>query len=254
MKNISVAILAGGLGTRLRPALGGVPKVLAKIGDRFFITILLEWLEVAGIERVVLLTGHQAEKIQHALGNRFGSMTIDYSIESIQLGTAGAIRQALPLLQTDTVLLLNGDSYCDVNLSLLTAEHSRRQAEMTLTLTRVSDVGRFGLVETDIDGRLIRFVEKQEHTTAGWINAGVYVLERSLIEAIPRGRTVSLERDLLPTWERTRRLFGYRSGGRFLDIGTPSSYAEAAGFSFSPASQTRVWPARVCDAGLNGHS
>ena len=125
---------------------------------------------------------------------------------------------------------MNGDSFCDVNLHWLVAEHRRCRADISLTLAHVSDAGRFGKVEMTPEGILTRFVEKQAASGAGWINAGVYVLERSLVEKIPHGRNISLEQELLPIWVQRRRVYGFRCEGRFLDIGTPESYAAAPGF------------------------
>ena len=230
MNDVCAAILAGGLGTRLRPALENTPKVLAPVGDRPFIAILLDRLESAGVKKVVLLTGFQANQVHRILGDRHGDMTLHYSTEATPLGTGGALRHALPQLESDFVLLTNGDSYCDVDLRKLISEHVRRQAEMSLTLTQVSDAGRFGCVETARDGRLTRFAEKQNAGGAGWINAGVYVLNRLLLEVIPQGKALSLERELLPEWIQCRRLYGFCSAGRFIDIGTPESYAAAASF------------------------
>jgi D-glycero-alpha-D-manno-heptose 1-phosphate guanylyltransferase len=230
MKKISAAILAGGLGTRLRPALGGAPKVLAPVGHRPFITILLGQLDAAGIEKAVLLTGYRSADVRQTLGNRYAGLTLIYSAEATPLGTAGALRQALPLLETETILLLNGDSFCAVDLSSLAAEHKRRRAEMTLTLAHVPDAGRFGQVKLAHNGKVTCFMEKQTGGNAGWINAGVYVVEKSLVEAIPPRQAVSLERNLLPSWVETRRVYGFLGADRFLDIGTPSSYAAAADF------------------------
>jgi D-glycero-alpha-D-manno-heptose 1-phosphate guanylyltransferase len=230
MKNICAAILAGGLGTRLRPAVGDDPKVLAQVQSRPFIRILLDQLESAGIKKVVLLTGHRAAQIRQTLGDRHGGMILEFSAEPTPLGTAGALRHALPFLASDSILLMNGDSYCDVDLSLLISQHAQRRADLTMTLVHVADANRFGQVDIAQDDRLTRFAEKCESGAAGWINAGVYVLNRTLVQAIPTGRAVSLEKELLPTWVQQRRVFGCTTAGRFLDIGTPPSYAEAAAF------------------------
>jgi D-glycero-alpha-D-manno-heptose 1-phosphate guanylyltransferase len=230
MENICAAILAGGLGTRLRPAVGDRPKVLAQVQARPFLCILLDQLELAGIKKVVLLTGYRSSEIRESLGTQYGGMTLAYSAEPAPLGTAGALRHALPLVPSELILLLNGDSFCDLELSSLVSEHARRQADMSLTLTHVADANRFGQVEFAGDGRLTRFAEKCASNTAGWINAGVYVLSRTLVESIPDGRVVSLEKELLPNWVQQRHVFGFKATGRFLDIGTPASYAEAAAF------------------------
>lgn len=227
---VVAAILAGGIGTRLQPVVKETPKVLADVGSRPFVTILLDQLATAGIRETVLLTGYRANDVRHSLGSRHRAMRLTYSVEPAPLGTAGALRQALASLGRETVLLLNGDSYCDVDLACLVRTHQVRRADLTLTLTHVPDASRFGGVITADDGQITTFIEKQADSGPGWINAGVYVLARSLIAQIPPGRPQSLERDLLPGWLATHRVYGHRGANRFLDIGTPSSYAMAAAF------------------------
>lgn len=227
LHNVTAAILAGGLGTRLRPAPRGMPKVLADVNGRPFITYLLDRLVSAGISRVVLLTGHLAGQVSDALGEQYRRLKLCYSIETTPLGTAGALRRALPKLHGDTVLLLNGDSMCDVNLPRMVEAHRRRGAGLTMALVRVADTTRFGRVKMAADGRLVHFEEKQASTGPGWINAGIYVIKRSLILTIPAKQTLSLERDVLPGWLESARCHGFKAKGRFLDIGTPCSFAAA---------------------------
>jgi NDP-sugar pyrophosphorylase family protein len=140
----------------------------------------------------------------------------------------------LPQLAASTVLLMNGDSFCEVDLAAFTDCHRRHAADLSLVLTRVADPSRYGQVQVTGDGRVVRFGEKRPATGPGWINAGVYLLERRLIEAIPPGRPVSLEHEMIPAWlDRGLAVYGYPCTGRFLDIGTPSAYAAAEKF-FAP--------------------
>jgi D-glycero-alpha-D-manno-heptose 1-phosphate guanylyltransferase len=229
-EDVTAAILAGGLGTRLRPAIDGIPKVLAPVNGRAFITYLLEQLARAGVPRAVLLTGYQADQVRQTLGDTYDAMKLSYSVEAASLGTAGALRQALSKLKTDSLLLLNGDSYCDVDIQRLQTTHRRRRADLTMALIRVPDTTRFGRVKTSANGQLTHFGEKQAHAGPGWINAGVYVLDRSLITKIPAKQALSLERDVLPAWIKSGHCFGFKTKGRFLDIGTPASYAGATFF------------------------
>ena len=229
-QNVTAAILAGGLGTRLRPAVDGIPKVLARVKGRPFVTYLLEQLAQADIAGAVLLTGFQADQVRQTLGDNYDGVKLSYSVEATPLGTAGALRQALPKLTTDSVLLLNGDSYCDLDLARLLAAHRRRRADLTLTLAHVSDTERFGRVRYAASGRVTGFLEKQRDAGPGWINAGIYVLARSTVAEIPADRMVSLEREMLPLWTKARRCFACRQSKRFLDIGTPADYARAPAF------------------------
>lgn len=228
--NVAAAILAGGLGTRLRSAVADRPKVLAPVQGRPFLAHVLERLAAASVCRAVLLTGYLSEQVRDVLGDSCAGVRLVYSAEPEPLGTAGAVRHALPHLAAPTVLLLNGDSCCDVSLAAFRSFHRRHLAEASLVLARVPDVSRFGRVETGPGGLVRCFEEKAGAAGRGWINAGIYLLDRALIAALPEGRPASLEGDLLPAWVAAGRAHGYRCRGRFLDIGTPESYAEADDF------------------------
>lgn len=225
----TAAILAGGLGTRLRSVVNDRPKVLAEVRDRPFLTYLLQQLARSGIKSVVVCTGYIGEQVKAAFGDAFGSMRLLYSQETSQLGTAGALRLALPLIQSDSVLIMNGDSFCDADFGDFWAWRAAKGAEAALLLTQVSDTRRYGRVQMDGDGRVLKFEEKGGKEGSGWINAGIYLLDRSLLLNIPEGVDVSLEREMFPAW-MDRGLYGYGNKGRFLDIGTPESYALAEKF------------------------
>jgi NDP-sugar pyrophosphorylase family protein len=226
---VTAAVLAGGLGSRLRPAIGDRPKVLAPVHGRPFVTYLLDQLAGAGVRDVVLLTGYRADEVRRALGETHRGLRLTYSPEPDARGTAGALRHALPHLACRAVLLMNGDSYCDVDWAGLADFHERHGAELSMVLARVADAGRFGRVQVATAGRVSSFAEKSAGG-AGWINAGIYLLERRLIEEVPPSRPVSLERDVLPAWVGQGRVHGFRGAGRFLDVGTPESYGEAEAF------------------------
>ncbi len=227
---MSAAILAGGLGSRLWPVVADRPKVLAPVYGRPYITFLLDQLADASIEEVVLLTGFRAEQVRCALGETYAGMRLVYSQEPSPLGTAGAVRWALRRLFGTTVLLLNGDSYCDLDLAAFRNFHDERAAEISLVLASVPEASRFGTALVDHQGRVKRFQEKTDMPAGGWINAGIYLLERPLIEEIPVGRDLSLERDLFPAWVDFKQIYDFRCAGRFLDIGTPEAYAQVDSF------------------------
>jgi NDP-sugar pyrophosphorylase family protein len=224
---IDAAILAGGLGTRLRQTVSDRPKALAPVAGRPFLSHLLDQIAAAGLQRVVLCTGYLGDQVQEAFGDRYGELALSYSHESSPRGTAGALRLALPLLRSDPVLVLNGDSYCDVALPNLVAWHEehRTTSAGSLLVTWVDDTARYGTVDLDDAGAVIAFREKSGQAIPGWINAGVYLLSRRLLMSIPAG-IASLERDVLPSWVG-RGLDGYRMKLPFVDIGTPESYARA---------------------------
>jgi D-glycero-alpha-D-manno-heptose 1-phosphate guanylyltransferase len=232
MKNLSditAAILAGGLGTRLRSAIPDRPKVLAEVGGRPFIVYLLDQLAAAGIQEVVLCTGYLGHQVKEVLGQTHGPLSLIYSQESSPLGTGGALRLALPIFLTDQVLILNGDSFCDANLRALALIHRLRRAKATILLVEVSDNGRFGWVNVDAGGAIQEFLEKGSKRGPGWINAGIYLIDRSLLRTIPPNQKVSLEQESFPAWVG-QGLYGFRSHGRLVDIGTPESFALAQDF------------------------
>jgi NDP-sugar pyrophosphorylase family protein len=234
------AILAGGLGTRLRSVVSDRPKVLAAVRGRPFLAYLLDQLAEAGMRRVVLLTGYRSEQIEDEFGDSFQGLKLEYSAETAPLGTAGALRLASPKLfaetaagaaaTADNVLLMNGDSYCAADLAAFRAFHERQAALASLVLTRVEETSRFGRVETAGDRRVERFLEKQAAGGPGWINAGIYLIDRTLVAEIPEGRAVSIEREVFPGWAKRGILRGFPGTGQFLDIGTPESYRAAEDF------------------------
>jgi D-glycero-alpha-D-manno-heptose 1-phosphate guanylyltransferase len=230
----TAVVLAGGIGSRLRTVVSDRPKVLAAIHDRPFLAYLLDVLDEAGIREVVLCTGYMAELVEKTFGLTYRRMRVAYSRELSPLGTGGALRAAASLVKTDSVLAMNGDSFCEADLPAMSAAHHARAAEATILLVEVPDTQRFGRVQIDDEGRLLAFEEKGAHSGPGWINAGVYLLTRRLLEAIPesglaQGRAVSIEKDVFPAWVG-RGLYGHPVRGRFLDIGTPQSFAEAEAF------------------------
>ncbi len=199
------------------------------MNGRPFLAYLLDQVARFGFRDVVLCVGWQAEAVEAALGTAHGPLRLRYSREPEPLGTGGALRLALPLLAGSEVMVLNGDSYCDVDLAAAWVEHRERRAPATLVLVEMAETARYGRVELDADGAVCRFTEKQESSTAGWINAGIYLLSRARIETIPPGRALSFERDVLPGWIGTG-LRGHRCQARFIDIGTPQSYSAASRF------------------------
>jgi len=241
LAGVSAVILAGGLGTRLRSVVADRPKVLAEVDGVPFVFHLLRQLAAAGVKHVVLATGHRGDQVAGVVGSSYGPMRVDYSREPAPAGTGGALRRALPLLRSAAVFVLNGDSYCELDLAHLWLWHHQRPAHGTLSLTRVRDARRFGTVATGDYGQVLRFVEKSPVRAAGTVNAGVYVLRRSLIAQIPAGIPFSLESELLPRWLATG-IYGYARTARFIDIGTPESLARAKGSFRAPTARAHATP------------
>jgi len=229
LSDVQAVVLAGGLGTRLRPAVADRPKVLAPVHGRPWMMFLLDQLGDAGVRQVVLLTGFKADQVQDALGDDYRGMRLEYSQENTPLGTAGAVRAALPLLTSPVILLMNGDSYCAVDLAALREFHCRREADLNMVLAQSPDASRFGTVRVREDGRVVGFEEKTQ-SAGGWINAGIYLMATALIAEIAPHRQVSLEKEMFPAWIGCKAFYAFHTEGRFLDIGTPESYAQATAF------------------------
>ncbi len=228
-KKITALILAGGLGTRLQSIMTGRPKVLAPVAGRPFLAYLMDQLIGAGFRQVILCTGYKGEQIKAAFGDTYKGLDIQYSQEPEPLGTGGALRFGLPLIDTDLVLVTNGDSYVNCNLTDYLAWYLENDVQTSLLLTCLSDTSRYGRVEVDRDGRILQFDEKGDSHGPGWVNAGVYIFTRSLLESIPFGQPFSLEKEFFPNLIG-KGLYGFQSEGAFIDIGTRESYALAEDF------------------------
>jgi len=227
LSQTTAALLVGGLGTRLRTVVQDRNKVLAEIDGRPFLTYLLDQLADAGITHAVLCTGYKGELVQEVLGPRYKNIDLEYSQEPEPLGTGGALALARPMLRSDPVLVMNGDSYCHVDFPKFAEFYQSRQASAALVLVEVADARRFGSVRSDANDRIVSFEEKDSARSHAWINGGIYLIGQTWLSKIQGTRAISLERDVFPTW-LGREFFGFRSPGPFIDIGTPESLAAAA--------------------------
>jgi D-glycero-alpha-D-manno-heptose 1-phosphate guanylyltransferase len=238
---VTAVVLAGGLGTRLRPVVSDQPKVLAAVGGRPFLAYVLDQLTAAGVRKVVVCAGYLGDQLEAAFHASYRGASLSYSREPSPLGTAGALRLALPLLRSDPVLVMNGDSFCDADLKEFVGWHQVRGARASLLLTEVPDTQRYGRVDVDRSGQVTRFEEKADASGRGLINAGIYLLTQEVLCAIPAHRAVSLEREVLPAWVG-RGLYACQSVGAFLDIGTPEAYAQAEYFFRSGTARGQETP------------
>jgi mannose-1-phosphate guanylyltransferase len=238
-------VLVGGEGTRLRPLTASVPKPALTLVDRPFLAYVIEWLAGHGVDEVVLACGFLPQVLREALGDdeRAGAR-IRYLVEPEPLGTAGAIRFAADQLGDrlgDRFLALNGDILTDLDLTALLAAHRRSEARATLGLHRVGDSAAYGLVSRDEDGRVTAFREKAGEAVPGEINAGMYVLERSVLDLVPSGANVSIERDVFPRLAGAG-LHATLLDGYWMDIGTPDRYLQATWDILDGRVRTRVEP------------
>ena len=227
-KDIPVLILAGGLGTRLERALPNLPKSLAPIGKKPFLNRLLKQIDDAGFKKAILCTGYLGELIREEFGKSYGGLSLIYSQEKQPLGTAGAIRHAVSLIKSDLCLVMNGDSYIDIDLNDFLQWHLSQNFEASIVLKKMQKPSRYGSVELDDEGIIKSFCEKTDEGPS-WINAGVYLFSRTLLKSLPSDQNLSLERQVIPFWLK-HKLGGYRSNAKFIDIGTPESLKTAETF------------------------
>jgi mannose-1-phosphate guanylyltransferase len=224
-------ILAGGKGTRLRPLTVYTPKPIVPICNRPFLLYQIDTLRRAGIIDITLSLSYQPHKIEQQLGDGsdFG-VHLKYTVEPQPMGTAGAYKYAEDLIREPTVVF-NGDILTDLDLKAVIREHNERQATATIVLTPVENPSAYGLVETEADGRVRRFLEKPkaDEITVNTINAGTYVLEPRVLDFIPAGENHSFEYGLFPNLlERKEQFFAHIPQRTYwLDIGTPARYLQA---------------------------
>jgi mannose-1-phosphate guanylyltransferase len=220
-------ILAGGEGTRLRPLTSTVPKPVVPLVDRPFIAFMLDWLRGHGVDDVIMSCGFLASGVRNVLGDGSAyGMRLRYVEEPRPLGTGGAVKYAESLLD-ERFLMLNGDVLTDLDVSAQLALHEQRGARATLALTPVEDPSAYGLVRTRADGEVTGFVEKPSPNQIDTrnISAGIYVLDRSVLELLTAEEPASIERDVFPRLVG-EGLYAYVGDGYWLDIGTPERYLE----------------------------
>jgi NDP-sugar pyrophosphorylase family protein len=225
---IKAIMLVGGLGTRLRSVVPSTPKVLASIGEKSFLELLVRRLRSQGIRDLVMCTGYLADQIESKFGDgRTWDVSIEYSKEEMPLGTAGAVKLAKRYLRdVPEFLVLNGDSFLEVDFQSLTAFHRRHVgAVATMAVLRVENASRYGTVHADASGRVIAFAEKTGSELSGVVSGGVYVFNHSVLRHIPEG-PASLERDVFPRL-LDQGVYAQEQHGMFIDIGTPADYARA---------------------------
>jgi D-glycero-alpha-D-manno-heptose 1-phosphate guanylyltransferase len=225
----TAVILAGGFGTRLRTAVNDRPKALADVAGRPFMAYLLDQLRAFGVTHAVLCTGYMGELIEQRFAGGDRGLRVTCSRESTPLGTGGALRSVLSFMDSDSVLVMNGDSFCQADLSEMWNWHHEQTRTGTLLVARAADTSRYGCVRLDDHHRILGFDEKTSGGVPGWISGGVYILSRQAVSELPARTRLSLERDVFPAWI-DRGLYGWPGAVRFIDIGTPESYTDAQTF------------------------
>ena len=261
-------LLAGGKGTRLRPLTVHTPKPIVPILNRPFLYYQIDLLrQVPEIDEVILSLNYQPRRIEEIFGDGDGlGMRVRYVVEPMPLGTGGAVRYAGDSL-TDSVVVFNGDVLTGVDLGAVLRLHRERMAKATIVLTPVENPRAYGLVETDRDGNIRRFLEKpgEDEITCNTINAGIYVLEPDTFERIPKDTAWSIERSFFPSLiDRGETFVAYVSDGYWIDIGTPAKYMQvhhdimdgrykAPPFAGAPPLTSWVAPDAKVDDGVELH-
>jgi NDP-sugar pyrophosphorylase family protein len=225
---VDTIVLCGGAGLRLRSVTGNAPKSLARIGDRPFLEILVSQLHRHGFRRVILAVGYQRDLIHAHFADRTPGCKLEYSIESTPLGTGGALRNAAGLVESDSVLIMNGDSYTDADLAAFAADFRDAKVDISMLVTPADGRLDCGLVSVDPSGHVLGFKEKQAAYGEQYVNAGIYMVGKAILCQVAPGFPISLELELFPQWlQEGKRFKAYRHSGGCIDIGTPERYQSA---------------------------
>jgi mannose-1-phosphate guanylyltransferase len=228
--DVDAVVLVGGKGTRLRPLTLSAPKPMLPTAGVPFLSHLLSRIRAAGITHVVLGTSYRAEVFEQYFGDGTAlGLDLEYVVEDEPLDTGGAIRNVYDRLRAEHAVIFNGDILSGADLGALVQAHRDNSADVTLHLQRVDDPSRFGSVPTDAAGRVTAFLEKTPNPPTDQINAGCYVFRRSVVESIPAGRRVSVERETFPgLLAAGAHVHGFVDASYWLDVGTPEAFVRGS--------------------------
>jgi D-glycero-alpha-D-manno-heptose 1-phosphate guanylyltransferase len=219
-------ILAGGFGTRLKGFVDDIPKPMAMIRDKPFLTYLFEQLCTYKCKRVILAVGYKHEAIIDYFGNYYKTIDIEYVVENKPLGTGGAILNAAKLISSQKYFVLNGDSYFNIDLADIERKSIQSGSPLTIALKRMKNFDRYGTVLT-YGNRIVSFREK-EHCNDGLINGGIYVMEKEWYESHAPGKVFSFEKDILERFILENEITAHEYDGYFIDIGVPEDLVRAS--------------------------
>lgn len=221
-------ILAGGFGTRLQEVVNNVPKPMAPVNGKPFLNYIFSYLKHFGITHVVLSTGYLAEKISDYYQTYYQGITVSYATEESPLGTGGGIRLAMEKCRTKQILVLNGDSFFDVDVNLHYQKHTSLTADYSLALRKVNDAARYGTILLNHLSAVTAFKEKDGIAQEGLINGGVYILNKEVfMRTTPSNTCFSIEKDVYEKQVHELNITGFEYQGYFIDIGIPEDYKKA---------------------------
>ena len=223
---MDAVILCGGLGKRLRTVSGETPKVMMDLEGDPFLNLIIKHLASQGINHIILCTGYKADEVERYYRQTDLGVVVDFSREDSPLGTGGAVKNSIPLIETDLFFILNGDSFCPVDLKSLSAFHLQHQARVSVAVSEVKASKDFGGVVIGAKGEVQAFLEKDEKNPQKYVNAGVYCFSREMLNNMPNKKVFSLEYDFFPQLIG-KGLYAQVTNKKFFDIGTPQRYNEA---------------------------
>lgn len=229
-EKIDVVILCGGLGTRLRKIVHDRPKPMAEINHRPFLDILVNYSSRYGFKCFILCTGHKGNVVRKYYENKEYPLSFLFSEEKEPLGTAGAIKNAESLIQSNVFLVMNGDSFCNVNMYNFMEFHTSKEAFASIALIPIDKSYDCGVVKITDTHRIVSFHEKVEMDTYGFVNTGIYIFNKEILSLIPTGKNYSLEYDLFPTLIQQKNIYGFVTNQQLIDIGIPERYELAKMF------------------------
>lgn len=229
MQYIDVIVLCGGLGTRLHSVVDDRPKSMVEINGKPFLDILIEYIAHYGLIRFILCTGYKGDFIKRYYESKNGKWKFLISEEQEPLGTAGAIKKAESFIKSDILLVVNGDSFCEMDIKEFLEFHIRKGAFISIVLTSMESPLDFGVIRLNNDQKIISYSEKVPISGDGFVNAGIYFFNRKVLEEIPSGEKLSLEYDIFPRI-LDKGVYGYVTKKVLLDIGTPERLEKARNY------------------------
>lgn len=227
LKTNEAIILAGGLGTRLSHLLPDLPKCMAPVNNKPFLEYLLNYLSKQNIKKIILSVGYRYEPIINYFGHSFKNLSIKYAIEPEPLGTGGAIAYAARYTENQNFFILNGDTIFPANLEKLELAHFNKNADISILIKRLDNTSRFGTVIINKNYKITGFKEKQNINLKGYINGGIYIINKNILNNKNLNKKFSFEKDLLEKYYIDNNFYALNSDAYFIDIGVPEDYHKA---------------------------
>jgi D-glycero-alpha-D-manno-heptose 1-phosphate guanylyltransferase len=219
-------ILAGGFGTRLRSVVKDIPKPMAEVCGKPFLSYLLDFLNKQKIERVILSVGYKFDIIKNFFGSRYKDLKLEYAIEDKPLGTGGGLKNALKYTSEKNIYVLNGDTFFDIDLIIFFNFHKNKNSKLTIALKKIENAERYGVVEIDHNNKIISFLEKGK-MNSGFINGGIYLLNIEFFNSLAQEDSFSFEKNFLEKYYKKFEFYGFPLDRFFIDIGIPEDYERA---------------------------